>query len=62
MKSHSGVAATMFGALAKQGINIEMISTTEIKISVIIDIEEIDKAVQSIHEEFALQNAPQSVN
>jgi aspartate kinase len=58
MKSHSGVAATMFGALSKAGINIEMISTSEIKISVVIDVDEIDRAVQAIHEEFELQKAP----
>lgn len=61
MKSHSGVAATMFGALAKAGINIEMISTSEIKISVIIDIDHIDQAVQAIHQEFALENEPEVI-
>lgn len=55
MKSHSGVAATMFRALAKNGINIDMISTSEIKISCVIREEDMDKAVQAIHEEFELQ-------
>src|SRR5690606_16782653 len=51
MKSHSGVAATMFRALAKNHINIEMISTSEIKISCIIRESDVDRAVQAIHEE-----------
>lgn len=55
MKSHSGVAATMFRALAKNEINIEMISTSEIKISCIIRESDIDRAVQAIHEEFELE-------
>jgi aspartate kinase len=57
MKSHSGVAATMFRALAKNGINIDMISTSEIKISCVIREKDVDKAVQSIHEEFELEEA-----
>ncbi len=61
MKSHSGVAATMFGALAKENINIEMISTSEIKISVVIRRDDIDKAVQAIHREFELQSEPQAL-
>jgi aspartate kinase len=55
MKSHSGVAATMFRALAKNNINIDMISTSEIKISCIIRDKDVDKAVQAIHAEFELQ-------
>jgi aspartate kinase len=58
MKSHGGVAATMFGALAKAGINIDMISTSEIKISVVIDADQIDDAVQAIHTEFELESEP----
>ncbi len=58
MKSHSGVAATMFGALAKANINIDMISTSEIRISVVIPAGDVDKAVQAIHEEFELAGAP----
>jgi aspartate kinase len=57
MKSHAGVAGKMFKALAKAGINIEMISTSEIKISVIIRESELDKAVQAIHDEFQLEQA-----
>lgn len=55
MKSHAGVAATMFSALAKNDINIDMISTSEIKISCVIHEKDVDRAVQVIHEEFALQ-------
>jgi aspartate kinase len=57
MKSHCSVAAKMFRALAKNNINIEMISTSEIKISCIINIKDLDKAVQAIHDEFELEVA-----
>ncbi|MCX7626657.1 MAG: aspartate kinase [Candidatus Sumerlaeaceae bacterium] len=57
MKSHANVAGTMFRALAKNNINIEMISTSEIKISCVIREEDVDKAVQAIHEEFELAEA-----
>ena len=50
MQSHSGVASTMFEALFNQNINIKMISTSEIKISCIIDRDDADKAVSAIHE------------
>ena len=52
MQSHSGVASTMFEALFSQNINIKMISTSEIKISVIIDEQDADKAVAAIHDAF----------
>ncbi len=54
MRSHSGVAARMFEALAKQRINIEMIATSEIKISVVIRKGDADKAVQVLHKAFEL--------
>ncbi len=54
MKSHSGVAARMFSALAEKKINIGMISTSEIKISCVIDKRYADKAVKAIHKEFNL--------
>ena len=54
MKSHAGVAAIMFDALAKKDINIEMISTSEIKISVIIDEQRLTEAVQTLHSAFGL--------
>ncbi|MGN0983562.1 MAG: aspartate kinase, partial [Gemmiger sp.] len=52
MQSHSGVASTMFEALSGQNINIRMISTSEIKISVIIDEKDADRAVAAIHDAF----------
>ncbi|MCZ7592419.1 MAG: aspartate kinase [Kiritimatiellae bacterium] len=54
MRSHSGVAAKMFEALAKQKINIAMIATSEIKISVVIAQADADKAVQVLHKAFDL--------
>jgi len=54
MKSHSGVAATAFSAMAKNGINIEMISTSEIKISMIIDEKYGELAVRVLHEVYGL--------
>ncbi|HET9870959.1 MAG TPA: aspartate kinase, partial [bacterium] len=54
MRSHSGVAAGMFKALAEEGVNIEMISTSEIKISVVIDQKDVAKAVNAIHKKFRL--------
>jgi aspartate kinase len=54
MKSHSGVAYRMFEALAANSINIEMISTSEIKISVVIRSKQADKAVQVLHKAFGL--------
>ncbi len=56
MRSHSGVAATLFSALAQAGVNIQMISTSEIKISVIIDEKEGAKATQVVHDAFKLGN------
>ena len=54
MVSHVGVAAKMFSALAAENINIQMISTSEIKISCVIDQSQTEKAVQVIHESFNL--------
>jgi aspartate kinase len=54
MKSHSGVAATMFQALAKENINIEMISTSEIKISVVVQKDQAKRALQAAHTAFGL--------
>jgi aspartate kinase len=55
MVSQPGVAAKMFQALAKEKINIQMISTSEIKVSCIIAKGEMKKAVAVIHKEFALE-------
>ena len=57
MKTHSGVAATLFQALADAGINIDLISTSEIKISVVINLERADEAVRAAHAAFALDKA-----
>ena len=54
MRTHSGVAATLFEALGKGGINIQMISTSEIKIAVIIDEAKIAEAANLAHEAFGL--------
>jgi aspartate kinase len=54
MRSHAGIATTMFRALSEKGINIQMISTSEIKISVTIDKEYTELAVRTLHKAFAL--------
>lgn len=54
MRSHAGVASTMFATLAKEGINIRIISTSEIKISVGIDEKYLELAVRALHEAFEL--------
>jgi aspartate kinase len=54
MKTHSGVAATLFQALAAIGVNIQLISTSEIKISVVIDLEAADEAARAAHAAFDL--------
>lgn len=54
MKTHSGVAATLFQALADVGINIDLISTSEIKISVVLDLDRADEAVRVAHAAFGL--------
>ena len=55
MKTHPGVAATMFETLAGQGVNIEMISTSSIRISCIVREEQLETAVRSLHEAFKLE-------
>lgn len=52
MRTHAGVAAKMFQVLAREGINIEMISTSEIKISVVINEKQTEHAVRALHETF----------
>jgi aspartate kinase len=56
MRSHAGVAAQMFNALAEKGINIEAISTSEIKISVLIDAAYAELAVRTLHSLFGLDS------
>ena len=62
MKSHSGVAYKMFDVLAANLVNIEMISTSEIKISVAIRAKDADKAVRSLHEAFGIAVAPKKAS
>jgi len=54
MRSHPGVTARFFGALADAGVNIEMISTSEIRISVVVDQDDVDQAVTATHKAFEL--------
>ena len=60
MRSHAGIAAKMFGTLAHEKINIQMISTSEIKISVVIDEKYLELAVHALHEAFELDHPPVS--
>ncbi|MEJ2611712.1 MAG: aspartate kinase [Candidatus Thiodiazotropha sp.] len=55
MRSHAGIASKMFEALANEGINIRMISTSEIKISVVVDEKYLELGVRSLHEAFELE-------
>jgi aspartate kinase len=57
MRSHAGVAAKMFEALQAEGINIKVITTSEIKISVLIDRKYMELAVQALHDAFELEKA-----
>jgi aspartate kinase len=57
MRSHSGVAARMFSSMAKEGINIMMISTSEIKISIVIEAKYTELAVRVLHETFEMDKA-----
>ncbi|MFT6564137.1 MAG: aspartate kinase [Actinomycetes bacterium] len=61
MRSHPGVSATTFRALADAGINVEMISTSEIRISVVTRVEEAARAVQAIHSAFGLDTDGEAV-
>lgn len=54
MRSHTGVASTMFKALGNSGINIQMITTSEIKISVVIDETKLEQGIRAVHEAFEL--------
>ncbi len=59
MRSHAGIASQMFESLAKEGVNIQMISTSEIKISVIIDEKYLELAVRALHDSFDLDAEPE---
>ncbi len=58
MRSHAGIASQMFESLAKEGINIRMISTSEIKISVVVDEKYLELGVRTLHEAFGLAMEP----
>jgi len=58
MRSHSGIASKMFDVLASEGINIKMISTSEIKISVVMDEKYLEAAVRALHKSFELAGRP----
>ena len=60
MRSHAGVASTMFTALAERGINIQAISTSEIKVSVLIDEDETELAVRVLHTAYGLDGTDQA--
>lgn len=60
MRSHAGIASKMFEALAKEGINIQMISTSEIKISVVLNEKYLELAVRSLHEAFNLEQSAEA--
>jgi aspartate kinase len=57
MRSHAGIASAMFRTLAEEGINIQMISTSEIKVSVVIDEKYMELAVRVLHKAFGLEQA-----
>jgi aspartate kinase len=57
MRSHAGVAAKMFQTLRDEGINIKVITTSEIKVSVLIDRKYLELAVQALHDAFGLERA-----
>ena len=57
MRTHAGIASKMFGALAREGINIQMISTSEIKITVVIEEKYTELAVRVLHKAFELDQA-----
>jgi len=58
MRNHAGIASHMFAALAQAGINIMMISTSEIKISCVIEDKYTELAVRVLHDAFNLENPP----
>jgi len=61
MRTHSGVSATLFKALADAGINVEMISTSEIRISVVTSSKQLDAAARAVHTAFGLDSATEAV-
>ena len=60
MRSHAGIASQMFQTLADEGINIQMISTSEIKISVVVDEKYLELGVRALHKAFGLEKSNKS--
>lgn len=58
MRSHAGIASTMFKAFGEEGINIQLISTSEIKVSVVMDEKYLELGVRALHDAFGLHEAP----
>ena len=58
MRSHAGVAAKLFSTLGEEGINVRLVSTSEIKVSVLVAEQDLERAVRSLHRTFALDRAP----
>jgi aspartate kinase len=61
MRSHPGVAATFFASMADAGVNIEMISTSEIRVSVVCRDSDLDVAVRAVHDAFELGGDEEAV-
>ena len=61
MRTHSGVSATLFKALSEAGINVEMISTSEIRISVVTSSKQLDAAARAVHTAFGLDSDTEAV-
>jgi aspartate kinase len=62
MRSHAGIASKMFETLAKEGINIRMISTSEIKVSVVVDEKYLELGVRALHDAFGLDQEPAGIS
>jgi aspartate kinase len=61
MRSHAGIASRMFATLAKEGINIRMISTSEIKVSVVVDQKYLELGVRALHDAFGLDRGDEPI-
>ena len=57
MRSHAGVAATLFETLGREGINLRLVSTSEIKISVLVEERRLERAVRALHAAYGLGEA-----
>ena len=58
MRSHAGVAAKLFSTLGEEGINVRLVSTSEIKVSVLVAEQDLERAVRALHRTFALDRSP----